>query len=493
METRALSEAVIISRCEFPDLYDMEAINNQAPDLTPSSGSPSPLTIYQEIFSWLHPKFNPDVDHRSYEVILARLFPVCRHFAYFAGHESWRRLEFIGIKDNPRPSSWVACTTQRLEIARGLRTEVKEFIVQDWEGIIPRLAAMGESPERFLDPFPRLLSTLPNLETITLSNTPISYSLLQAIGRLRRLDRMVIFECFIGTMSTHYPVQPMFGSRETPFPALRELIIGDSRHMNLIPSFQDIFCALVGTNTLRVLAIPGCYWTQFLLPHVSNQLVSFSGNFSTIFFHEFLEFIRKHPLLWDLTICSNTSSYFLDHWNISKSLTARNKRFLAVGDLPNLGSFSGPFSLAPLVLRGRPVTKLALGCHLTTNDSVIPLTSLHGLTVFPHTYKAVYSWDELYSDNRSCWDCLEDIGGGVKELFVRFDLATLPTRLIPLRFPNLVHLQLEPWSWTMVSYSSYTCTLHGLKRLASVVSIPMKLAVYVTYRSLRTLSKIYTL
>ena len=390
------------------------------------------------------------MDMRSYQETLRRLAPVCQYFAHYVTRERCRRLHICGIV--PKSwllSHWVTDTLQRLEPVESLRTYVKECAIQEWDDFLERSEVVTQFVKSFLPQFLPLMSSLVNLRILTLRITPISYFLLQAVGRLQGLEELVIYGCPIRGLGGDHPEEPIFGVNETPFPALRQLNIEKERSLDIHTVFKDAFCTLVGATTLRSLVISSA-WSHFLLPHISQHLVSLSGDFSSVPFDRFLQFLKTRISLQHLTICSDTAPWFPDYEDEDGNLLPFPPFHLDKDVLPDLRSFSGPSGMAPELIRGRPVTRLAMGCNLPRQFFDIPLTSLYGLTVFPHTHWANYRWEDHMAYDE-VWHDLKTIGGDILELFVRVGDDSLS--LISPCFPNLVHLEIELWDRVFVSHS----------------------------------------
>jgi hypothetical protein len=281
----------------------------------------------------------------------------------------------------------------------------------------------------FISQITPILSTLDNLAVLTLRDIPISHLLLQSIGRLQALECLVIAHVRID--DAHLK-EPMFGPHETPFPALRQLTIKPGANQ-VHQAHRDALCIIVSATKLRSVAIEDNRWLRRLLPHITPQLVSLTGNFSDIPSDDFHRFIKGHPALQDLTVYSSkvdNQSFYLD-------------LDLDPDDLPDLRSFSGPFPLVPKVIHTRPVTKLALDCHLPCEDDPTFLPSLYGLTAFPHTHSVLYNIHHACLDMHDVWTDLESVSGDVQDLFVPMGAKATWMPRLGLCFPNLHHLQLD--------------------------------------------------
>ncbi|KAF8485557.1 hypothetical protein JB92DRAFT_3131203 [Gautieria morchelliformis] len=100
--------------------------------------------------------------------------------------------------------------------------------------------------------------------------------------------------------------------------------------------------------------------------------------------------------------------------------------------------------MAPEFIRTRPVTRLALGCHIPT-VSLIPFSpSLYGFTVFPHIHLTpilpCYNYD---IPDAHIWTNLGTTGNDIRELFAPIVAKVRWRPNLGLRFPNVVKLQLE--------------------------------------------------
>jgi hypothetical protein len=391
---------------------------------------------------------------RLYRKTLARLAVVCRYFSYYATHQMCHHLDFDGgITDGLR--SWMLtelwCTglIKQLQPMESLRLHVKECKVLAWVLLInhSRSHSVGRMAETFLTRLPLALSKFDNLENLTLSKIPISYVLWQSIGGLGALRRFVISMCCVdddGCSGT----EPIFGVHEKPFPALCHLTV-EATNPNVNAVFKDAFCDLAGAATLRSLAIADSEWLRCFLPHITPQLVSLSGNFSDTPLDDFLLFIKEHVALQDLTIYfQQYDTYFNKGTGAMTYELSRGYTYTSLdldpGDLPDLRSFSGPFTVSPEFIRARPITKLALDCHIPTRCIFLP--SLHGLTIFPHIHSTTYDLYRYYLDihaHHDVWTELKPIGGGIQELSVPISAEATWGPNLGLCFPNLIHLQLE--------------------------------------------------
>ena len=397
------------------------------------------------------------MDWESHQTTFARLACVCQYFAYYATCEMCYYLHFDGgewLPKTPKPppptGRWCIGIINHLQPMETLRVKVKECSIQYW-----RPSAI---PERL----PLVLSRLDNLRILTLSETPVSYSLLQAAGRLRSLEQLHLKHVYY--LDDH-STEAIFGTHETPFPALHRLTISQSvREMEV---YKDAFRFLASAATLRSLVISDGHWLHFLLPHIPPDLVSFEGNFSGTPLDTFLDFINTHAALEDLA---------LDIHPLAKPLTHLYPNLDLDQDvLPNLRSFRGPFSLAPKFIRSRPVTRLAFGPsrplprYFSILNPRVPLTYLqkfHALRRFGPTspYPCGYNFTE---DGGDIWDDLKTIGGGIQELVLQSCDTELPITTSSSCFPNLVHLQLELcWSQCVSIYK--ICSYSLLKWVSKI-------------------------
>ncbi|KAF8515945.1 hypothetical protein JB92DRAFT_3114522 [Gautieria morchelliformis] len=355
-----------------------------------------PLDVYQEIFEWLKPFSDPDTNLAFYTATLARLALVCRYFAYYASYEMWRSLDLDRLNSEMKTEACCKGILAKLQPVEMLRTRIKECKLQHW--------TFGN----FMSQFIPTLSRLDNLAVLTLRDIFLSPLLLQSIGRLQALEQLVINYIYVGIAQAKGPV---FGPHEIPFPALRQLTI--ERGVDQL--FQDALCILVGATKLRSMVIDDNIWLHRLLPHITPQLISLSGNFSDTPPNAFHRFIKGHAALQDLTVyfdAVNNQNFYL---NLD----------LDPDDLPDLRSFSGPFPLVPKVIHTRPVTKLALDCHLpcdTTSTTFLP--SIYELTVFPHTHSVSRNIHNSDLEMHNVWTDLESVSGDVHDLFMPMSAKT---------------------------------------------------------------------
>ena len=392
------------------------------------------------------------MDWHSWQIIFARLACVCRYFAYYATCEMCYYLPFDGTERLPktvRPPTptgrWCTGIIDRLQPMETLRVKVKECRIQNW------------GAWAFPEQLPLVLSRLDNLRILTLSYTPASYSLLQAAGRLQSLEQLYLQH--VCNLDDH-PKEAIFGTHETPFPALHQLTI--SHLPGGMEVYKGAFRVLASAATLRSLVISDSHWLHSLLPHIPPDLVSLEGNFSGTPLDTFLEFINTHAALEDLGI---------HIYPLAKPLTHLYPTLDLDQDvLPNLRSFFGPFSLAPKFIRSRPVTRLAFGPPrpltrtLSMLDPRVPLAfsqGFHGLRSSP---MGLYPWGYNFTeDGDDIWDDLKTIGGGIQELFLQTCDANLPITTFSSCFPNLVHLQLELCWSERVSIYMQLCSFSLLK------------------------------
>ena len=390
-----------------------------------------PIEVYNEIFSWLRPKVNPDMDTESYEEILGLLAPVCRYFAYYTTHESYRCLDFnrrFTLSRSQKRTSYLATIIESLRPIEALRTGVKECSI---------------AADKYAQ-FSRFLPRLNNLRVLTISKTRISYILLQNIGRLQVLEEIEMNHCTMPDLEDNQPETSIFGKHEMPFPALRQLTADLASYPQIHRPFIEAFSALRGAPTLRSLTIPNNALTPVLLPYVSQHILSLFGCFSDTPLDSFLQFITGHPSLQNLTLYFESTKLFV---NYDKSLTPLPTLPFAKDDLPDLRSFSGPPILGLEFIRRRPVTKLSLGGHpLAGHDG-----SLYNLAVFPFASVEHDTLNIIDLCTDDVWRELEALGGGIRELFVRFEFGRRLPSVITSCFPNLVHLHIEAWLWYTVS------------------------------------------
>ncbi|KAF8515948.1 hypothetical protein JB92DRAFT_2912647 [Gautieria morchelliformis] len=416
-------------------------------------GSHIPVEIYEDIFAWLKPAVNRDTIMRLYRKTLSRLALVCRYFSYYATRQMCHHLDFDGgMTDDSRPrmltEAWCTGVIQRLQPMESLRLHVKECKVLNWAPFdYNRSHSVGRMAETFSPRLPLALLKFDNLEDLTLARIPISRVLLQSISGLGALRRLVISLCCVDDDSCS-GTESIFGIHETPFPALCHLTVV-ATNPNVNDVFRDAFCDLAGAATLRSLAIADSQWLRCFLPRITPQLISLSGNFSSISMDNFLPFIKEHVALQDLTVYFQEYDTYLDKrtgsivHELSLGYTYASL-YLDPGDLPDLRSFSGPFTLSPQFIHARPVTKLALDCHILELMHILP--SLYGLTVFPHIHSTTDDPDRDYldiHDHHDVWTELKPIGGGIQELAVPINAEATWGPNLGLCFPNLVHLQLE--------------------------------------------------
>ncbi|KAF8531176.1 hypothetical protein JB92DRAFT_3092483 [Gautieria morchelliformis] len=413
---------------------------------------PLPLETYEEIFSWLRPIKMDPIFIQTYHQHLRWLAHVCRFFAYYAAHEICRSLDFKGVEycsTSWKPTgSWCRGIIKRFHSTDTMRTAVKECRIHDWAGRSQNLTVY-----RAASTLSKFLSGFDKLDQITLYQVPVSYILLQAIGKLPSLQKLEIASCYLDLV-TSCPKAPMFGKKDTPFPVLRHLII-ESTHPKTNPALEEAMRVLARVTTLRSLALTDSDWLHFFLPYISQDIISLSGNFSAIPMDMFRQFIKTHAALRDLTIHFQTHESYRCLSEKHETYVWRPQRLLSYAafhvdgtDLPDLRSFSGPFDLATKFIGDRPVTRLALGSHLRTHKYV---PCIFGLTVFPHTNSAMDVDPPDYSshmdDNRFIWNRLEIMGGGIRELFFPINPTAITATLLSSCFPNIVKLEFQLRMW----------------------------------------------
>ncbi|KAF8515943.1 hypothetical protein JB92DRAFT_2912638 [Gautieria morchelliformis] len=415
-------------------------------------GSDIPLDVYLEIFAWLRPAADPDTDRRFYNTTLARLAPVCRYFAYYATHEMWRCLEFNGKDQTSQmpAEAWCTGVHTQLQPVETLRRHVRECTLQYW--ICPSKREMHGFTTRIIP----MLSRLDSLAILTLREVLISRALLQSIGRLKRLQELIVINTVrTGTFPEAPEKEPMFVLQETAFPALRRLElhcrVGNVLHV------RDALCILAGVPSLRTMLVRDSSWLHRFLPFINPELVSLCGDLTYVPPEAFLRFIKGHAALQNLTL------YFCN--------VIAQHSYLGIdldpADLPDLRSFGGPFALASKVIGNRPVAKLASPGYDVLLDSE-PVTFLP-FTEVPLSDMSWTSWNLVY-DDPEVWRGLKPIGG-ISHLFVRISDASEGTlSQIGLCFPNLVHLQLElpHVSWDGLLYWNVGPTLLHLKSLKTL-------------------------
>ncbi|KAF8528722.1 hypothetical protein JB92DRAFT_2825956 [Gautieria morchelliformis] len=397
-------------------------------------GSDIPLDVYQEIFAWLRLAADPDTDRNFYNTTLARLALVCRYFSHYATFEMWRCLNFYGGHNQKLflmpAEAWCTGVTTWLQPVEMLRTHVRECALQYWQS--PDLTRRQVWRRDFTQFIP-MLSHLDNLAVLTLDFVPMSHALLQSIGRLKRLEELIILSMCMSKFPGSLTDEPCFALQETPFPVLRRLEVHyiESRVDSV---FQDALRILASVPSLRTLVVGDSRWLDRFLPIITPQLVSFSGNLTRVPPEAFLRFIKGHAALQNLTVYFTSSESQGSYLGINLDPT----------DLPNLRAFSGPFALAPKVIGSRPVTKLASPCHTLFDFEPAALLPFMGVSKICCVSNLIhYSWD-VVNDDPEVWRALKPIGGGISQLVMHVSDAneTLLSQ-ISLSFPNLVHLQLE--------------------------------------------------
>jgi hypothetical protein len=268
-----------------------------------------------------------------------------------------------------------------------------------------------------------MLSRLDTLAVLTLNNVPISRALLKTIGRLKTLEELTFFYSGAGKVRspgarTH---EPLFTLQETPFPALRRLVLGYKVN-NVV---QDALGVLAGVPSLRTIVVGDSDWLNWMLPLINPQLVSFCGNLTSIPVEAFLRFIKGHVALQNLTV-------FFSSADIQNSYLGID---LDPADLPDLRTFGGPFTLAPKVIGSRLVTKLACPYYMLLDSEPVTILPLLTSTLTNSRY-FVYDGPEVWRGSKPI--------GCIRQLFVRIsDASEAILSQIGLCFPNLVHLQLD--------------------------------------------------
>lgn len=422
-----------------------------------------PVGIYREIFLWLRPAVRQDMDQRSYLRILRVLSLVCRYFAYYVAYELPRHQEFSGfsqcsVASHPGGPFYTGILERR-QPWESMRHLIEECKVSHWfPGVgMDYYGGFVQEASISLRQLALVLSRLDNLRALTLSETSISYYLLQSLGRLKKLHQLAFSACFMGAVDVDCPREFISGIHGTPFPALSKLTITGTDHRTT-PVFQDALVVLGSAPTLRLVTITDSNWLSLFLPLLSPNLVSLTGNFSLVGGDAFLQFVKGHAALEHLTMYFQKFElfFFKDEYplatreirwdNVDPDLIfpfPSNGQHLDASHLPALRSFSGPFHLAPEFIRDRPVSKLALGSHLEPINPDMPF--LRGLTVLPQTCATTThtsDHDILITADDKIWKGLETIGGNIQELFLRFHVEMSPS-VIASCFPNLVKLQLN--------------------------------------------------
>jgi hypothetical protein len=227
--------------------------------------------------------------------------------------------------------------------------------------------------------------------------------------------------------------EPVFGLHETPFPALRQFVLGHIRRVDNL--LRDVLCVLCGAPTLRTIFVDNSKWLTRFFPLITPQLVSFYGDLTLVPLEDFCRFIKGHVALQNLIV----------HFSDVRAQHSYLGIDLDPADLPDLRSFSGPFALSPKVIGSRPVTKLASPHYMvwgSIHDTLLPFMKKDSM-VFRVSNVTTHSWEEV-QDDPEVWRGLKPIGGGISQLFVKVSGAReVILSQIGLCFPNLVHLQLE--------------------------------------------------
>jgi hypothetical protein len=270
-----------------------------------------------------------------------------------------------------------------------------------------------------------MLSRLDNLAVLTLDCVPMSGALLQCIGSLKTLEEFIILGIYAGTSPGYRTHDSVFLLQETPFLALRRLELYYIDY-TVDDVLQDALRILAGAPSLRTIVVEDSTWLNQLLPLITPQLVSFCGNLERVPLEAFLRFLKVHAALQNLTV--KFSGFETEYSYLGITLDP--------ADLPDLRSFSGPIYLAPKVISGRPVTKLASHRHkLLDREPVTFLPSIRDFYTFSSNSITTYSDPEV-------WRGLKAVGGGIFQLFTRVASEAALSQ-IGICFPNLVHLQIE--------------------------------------------------
>ncbi|KAF8515942.1 hypothetical protein JB92DRAFT_2912637 [Gautieria morchelliformis] len=321
------------------------------------------------------------------------------------------------VDQTPRMPAEAWCTGihTQLQPVETLRTHVRECTVQNWV-----------EPRKFTTLIIPMLSRLDNLAILTLGLVPVSRALLQSIGRLKRLEELIMHTVITDTPLGAGTQEPVFVLQETAFPALRRFALHfiDDLVDNVL---QDALCILSRAPSLRAMFVEDSIWLHRLLPLINPQFVSLCGNLTYVPPAAFLRFIKGHAALQNLTV-------YFDNVAAQRSYLGID---LEPADLPDLRSFGGPFAFASKVIGNRPVAKLASPCYVLLDSE--PVTFLPLMEdLFQSLSRA--SWRMVY-DDPEVWRDFKPIGG-ISHLFLR-DVSEGTLSQIGLCFPNLVHLQLE--------------------------------------------------
>jgi hypothetical protein len=357
----------------------------------------------------------------------------------------WRCIFFdISVAtDNPKScmSAWCTEDETRFPSVETLRTFIRECRIEGWVRKVEQLYyncshSHGLARRQGLNTVELSphLSRLDNLAVLTLVEVPMTRVLLQSIGRLKRLEELTIHNTPARMVPDVETQEPVFRLHETPFPALRQFVLGHIRGVDNL--LRDVLCVLCGAPTLRTIILDNRKWLTRFLPLITPQLVSFYADLTSVRLEDFCRFIKGHAALQNLIV------HFSEVW--------AQRSYLGIdldpADLPDLRSFSGPFALSPKFIGSRPVTKLASPHYVvwgSIHDTLLPFCMKKDPMVFRVSKVTTHSWEEV-QDNPEVWRGLKPIGGGISQLFVNISGAREATlSQLGLCFPNLVHLQLE--------------------------------------------------
>ncbi|KAF8578891.1 hypothetical protein K439DRAFT_440850 [Ramaria rubella] len=448
-----------------------------------------PIDTYEEIFAWLRPSVHPDMDLESHRRFLAQLATVCRYFAYYTIRELCRSLHFGGMKllATPRAPTGRWCTgiIKQRQPMETLRLEVRECILRDWGP----LAGRGTLNLSFLKQFPRVLPRLENLRKLTLSNMPISQTLLWTVAELPVLQELTVSMCCLEAIPQQESLKVIAPRTEkTPCLTLQELAISHMDRGVLESRYADFFASLGAAPNLRSVSLADSFLLNFMIPHLSRDLTSLCGNFTTVDADAFIRFIKGHPSIQALTIYAQEYDVYVGEGldPVLVPISHHLEQFphyttfkLDQEDLPNLQSFSGPSNLVSTFISGRSVSKVGLSCHLYNNrDLELFLPSLHGLTVFPHTNITTATQSNYtITEDDGVWEDLKVTGGVIRDVYMRIS-PTTPITLISSCLKNLTRLQIvSPLANGMdvdeQQHGSFLSTLeealNGLKFLRSLI------------------------
>ena len=105
MENGGSSFVFLSWQCEFFRIFPDYGEDQRSTTSKVLNGllSDIPIDVYEEIFSWLRPCVDLDMDWDSQQTIFARLACVCRYFAYYATCEMCYYLHFDGGERFPKP------------------------------------------------------------------------------------------------------------------------------------------------------------------------------------------------------------------------------------------------------------------------------------------------------------------------------------------------------------------------------------------------------